>query len=77
MIKLILWALIFYYVIRVLFRFLFPFFIKYFIKNMLNKKTHSHSQYKEKKTGDTVLKYKKNKNIDPGGDYVDYEEIDK
>tara|TARA_S200000501_G_scaffold223938_1_gene210009 strand:+ start:2567 stop:2725 length:159 start_codon:yes stop_codon:yes gene_type:complete len=36
-----------------------------------NKKTN----YKKHRNGDTEVSYKKNQNIDPGGEYVDFEDL--
>ena len=33
------------------------------------------NKYKKHRNGDTEVSYKKNQNIDPGGEYVDFEDL--
>ncbi len=41
----------------------------------LNKKYNKKTNYKKHHAGDTEVSYKKDKNIDPGGEYVDFEDL--
>ena len=45
------------------------------IQKDLHKKSTKKDNYKQYQKGDTEVSYKKNKNVDPGGEYVDFEEL--
>ena len=73
-----------YYAIKVISRFLTPFLIRMFFRRVSKKfenemkKQKKSKKYKTQKKGNTILEYEEdNKNKDLGGDYVDYEELDK
>ena len=75
--KFILYAIVFYYCFLFITRFLVKFFLTRWI-NKVNKNIHQKqkkSTYKEHESGETVVQYKKDKNVDPGGDYVEFEDI--
>ena len=76
-VKFILYAIIFYYCFLFITRFLVKFFLTRWI-NKVNKNIHKKQKkptYKEHESGDTVVQYKKDKNVDPGGDYVEFEDV--
>ena len=80
-----------YYVIGFVSRLLAPFLIRMFVRRMsrkfeeqVKKANQSNDQntkkYKTRQKGKTIVEYedeKKEKKKDYGGDYVDYEEIEK
>ena len=76
MLKFLLYLIIIYYCVRLFFRLLTPFIIKKIFSrfsegsDLFNK----DSNLKKHKSGDTEVSYKKNKSVDPGGEYVDFEE---
>ena len=46
--------------------------------NKMNKNIYQKqkkSTYTEHKSGETVVQYKKDKNVDPGGEYVEFEDL--
>ena len=76
--KFILYAIVLYYCFIFLSRFLLRIFLKRWTSKLKKKfKTKQHvNPYKEQKKGETVVQYKKDDNVDPGGEYVDFEDID-
>ena len=78
MLKFFLFLIIFYYCVKFLFRLFLPFFVRnifFKIQKDINKKTRRQENYKKYSNGETEFSYKKDKNIDPGGEYVDFEEL--
>tara|TARA_Y100001968_G_C19422060_1_gene752312 strand:- start:1616 stop:1873 length:258 start_codon:yes stop_codon:yes gene_type:complete len=79
LLKFILYAIIIYYCILFFSRFLFRFLLKRwaykFHKKM--KQKSSSDYYKERKEGETVVQYKKQNRSksDPGGEYIDFEDL--
>ena len=77
MLKFLFSLIIIYYCLKLLLRFLAPFLLK----NMITKiqkdmsKKNKKTNYKQHRNGDTEVSYKKNQNIDPGGEYVDFEDL--
>ena len=41
----------------------------------LNKKGDEKNNYKKHHSGNTEVSYKEDKNIDPGGEYIDFEDL--
>lgn len=90
-IKAVLIGVAVYYVIGFVSRLLAPFLIRMFIRRMSRKfedkvknanrsNNHNTKKYKTHQKGKTIVEYedeKKEKKKDYGGDYVDYEEIEK
>ena len=76
MLKFLLYLIIIYYCVRFIFRFLTPFIIKKIFSNFSERSDlfKKDSHIKRHKSGDTEVSYKKDKNVDPGGEYVDFEE---
>jgi len=77
LLKFILYAIIIYYCFKFLSRLIVPFLLKRWMNQMkqnITKKTNNHD-YTERKSGETVVQYKKDDNIDPGGEYVDFEDL--
>lgn len=76
MLKFLLYLIIIYYCVRLLFRFLTPFIIKKIFSSFSERSDlfNKDSNLKKHKSGDTEVSYKKNKSVDPGGEYVDFEE---
>jgi len=79
----ILWTIIIYYVFSFCIRLIAPILVKLFFKKMTNNfnqnsrgSSTKRSDFVEREKGDTTVIYKKDKKVDPGGDYVDYEELD-
>jgi len=79
----ILWTILIYYIFSFCIRLILPILLKLFFKRMTNKfnknsrpSSTKSSSFSERREGDTTVIYKKNKKADPGGDYVDYEELD-
>ena len=79
LLKFILYAIIIYYCILFFSRFFLTFLLKRwaqkFQKNMKNQSNPNN--YKEHQEGETVVQYKKktNSKSDPGGEYVDFEDL--
>tara|TARA_Y100001968_G_C19428444_1_gene755708 strand:- start:2141 stop:2383 length:243 start_codon:yes stop_codon:yes gene_type:complete len=75
LLKFILYAIVIYYCIK----FLSRLFVSFFLKRLANKMTENikkkTNSYSEQKKGETVVQYKKDDNIDPGGEYVDFEDL--
>ena len=77
LLKLILYAVIFYYC----FIFLSRLIAGFFLKKWMNKIKKDFDQkpktdfYKKHHDDETEVSYKKDNNIDPGGDYVDFEDL--
>ena len=90
-IKAVLIGVAVYYVIGFFSRLLAPFLIRMFlrkvsrkfeenVKNANRPKNKKHKKYKTHQKGKTIVEYEddeKVKNKDYGGDYVDYEELEK
>ena len=90
-IKAVLIGVAVYYVIGFVSRLLAPFLIRMFVRRMsrkfeeqVNKANKSNNQnskkYKTRQKGKTIVEYEddeKEKKKDYGGDYVDYEELEK
>ena len=77
LLKFILYAIVFYYFFIFLSRFLAGFFLKRWmhkIKKDVEKKS-KNDNYKKQQKGDTEVSYKEDTNIDPGGEYVDFEDL--
>ena len=79
LLKFILYAIVIYYCILFFFRFLVRFFLKrwiYKFQNSMQEKSRSKN-YEEQNKGETVVQYKKDSNdkSDPGGEYVDFEDL--
>lgn len=76
MLKFLLYLIVIYYCVRMLFRFLTPFIIKKIFSRFTKSSDlfNKDSNFKRHNSGDTEVTYKKNKNVDPGGEYVDFEE---
>ena len=78
----ILWTVFIYYLFSFCARLLLPILLKFFFKRMTKKfnnksdTSNKHSDYTERNEGDTTVRYKKDKRVDPGGEYVEYEELD-
>ncbi len=75
----ILGVVFFLYALPVIIRFLLILFFKRWtdkIKKNIYKKANDEN-YKEHKDGETVVQYKKEKksNSDPGGEYVEFEDL--
>ena len=73
-----------YYTVKVISRLLAPFLIRMFFRRVSKKfenemkKQKKSKNYKTQKKGNTIVEYEEDKkNQDLGGDYVDYEELDK
>jgi len=79
LLKFILYALIIYYCILFFSRFIFKFLLtrlaNKFKKNM-ERNSHSNN-FAEHRKGETVVQYKKDNKTksDPGGEYVDFEDL--
>jgi len=90
-IKAVLVGVAVYYVIGFFSRLLAPFLIRIFlrkvsrkfeekIKNANRSKNNKHKKYKTHQKGKTIIEYEDDENVknkDYGGDYVDYEELEK
>ena len=50
------------------------FLLKRFMKHMQNR-SKKGSNYNSYQSGDTEVSYKKDKQVDPGGDYVEFEDV--
>tara|TARA_B100001250_G_C19591628_1_gene696610 strand:+ start:338 stop:589 length:252 start_codon:yes stop_codon:yes gene_type:complete len=50
------------------------FLLKRWMKNM-QRRSKQDVTYKSYQEGDTEVSYKKDKQVDPGGDYVDFEDV--
>ena len=79
LLKFILYAIIIYYVFIFFSRFIFSFFLKRWIKKN-NQNIHGNynsESYKEHKSGDTVVQYKKDdkKTSELEGEYIDFEDL--
>ena len=74
--RIILIALIIYYIARIIFRILTPILLNSFIKKMQNNQSYTESKKREE--GEITIENvpKKNKKNDNLGEYVDFEEID-
>ena len=76
--QVILYALLLYFFIITLAPVLVRFFFKRWI-NKVQKDLHKNSKrkdnYKKYQEGETEVSYKKDDNIDPGGEYVDFEDL--
>ena len=76
--QVILYAILLYFLFITLIPILARFFFKRWI-HKVQKDLHKQSKKKENYTkyheGDTEVSYKKDTNIDPGGEYVDFEEF--
>ena len=56
-----------------------PFFFKKMVSKMhkdLNRKGSEQNNYKKHRTGDAEVSYKEDNSIDPGGEYVEFEDLD-
>ena len=77
LLKFILYAVFFYYCFIFFSRVIARFFLTRWmnkIKKDFQSKSKEHD-YKKHHQGDTEVSYKKDNNIDPGGDYVDFEDL--
>ena len=78
MIKFLLYVILFYFCFKFLFRLIAPFLLKKMASKLqedLFKRTSNSSNFNKKKSGDTEVSYKKENDIDPGGEYVDFEDL--
>ena len=77
LLKFILYAVVFYYCFIFVSRFLVRFFFKKWMHKMQRdvKQKFKKDDYKKHRNGETEFSYQKDQSIDPGGDYVDFEEI--
>ena len=77
LLKFILYAIIIYYCCVFISRFLLGFFLRRLSRKVKEniKKQSEKTNYKEHTDGETVVTYKKEKEVDPGGDYVEYEDL--
>ena len=76
--QVILYAVLLYFLFITLIPILARFFLKRWVNKVqkdLHKQSKSHKNNKKYHNGDTEVSYKKDKNIDPGGEYVDFEEF--
>lgn len=81
-IKVIFWAIVIYYALKLIGRFLFPWILKRLVKKMTNNfqnfQNTAQENHNNKNAGDITIEYnntrKKNKSNDEG-EYVDFEEI--
>ena len=77
LLKFILYAIIFYYCFIFLSRLLAGFFLKRWMDN-IKKDLYSKPKkdnLQKQRVGDTEVSYKKDNDIDPGGEYVDFEDL--
>lgn len=76
--QVILYAILLYFLFITLIPILARFFLKRLIHKVqkdLHKKSKKKENYTKHHEGNTEVSYKKDKNIDPGGEYVDFEEF--
>ena len=76
--QVILYAILLYFLIINLIPILARFFLKRWMNKFhkdLDKKSKKKDDYAKYHYGDTEVSYKKDQNIDPGGEYVDFEEF--
>ena len=76
--QVILYAILLYFLIITLIPILARFFFKRWINKVhkdLHKQSKKKDDHKKYHDGDTEVSYKKDQNIDPGGEYVDFEEF--
>jgi hypothetical protein len=68
-----------YYLVPIITRFLLIYFFKRWSDKMKKNffKDNGQNKYQEHKDGDTVIQYKRERttNSDPGGEYVDFEDL--
>ena len=77
MLKFLLSLIIIYYCLKLLVRFIAPFLLKniiFKVQKDMNKRNKT-TNYRKHRNGDTEVSYTKNQNIDPGGEYVDFEDL--
>ena len=77
LLKFILYAVIFYYCFLFLSRYVLSFFLKKWVNKMnqnFNQKKKKNN-YQEHSQGETVIQYKDDKKVDPGGEYVEFEDL--
>jgi len=82
-IKIVFWAIVIYYVLKLAMRFLLPFILKRLAKKVLtnfeNMQGQAYNDAKKKKEGDVTIEYKDSKkkgnDLKNTGEYVDFEEI--
>ena len=67
----------FYFIMKFLFRILAPIFLKKLVSKMQKEryKKQKSENFKTHVDGDTEVSYKKDKSVDPGGEYVDFEDL--
>ncbi len=76
--QVILYSILLYFCIVIFAPIIGRFFFKSWINKIqkdLHKKSKQQDDYQQYNKGDTEVSYKKNKNVDPGGEYVDFEEL--
>ena len=76
--QVILYAILLYFLFVTLIPILARFFLNRWIHKFqkdLHQKSEKRENHKKYRNGDTEVSYKKDKNIDPGGEYVDFEEF--
>ena len=77
LLKFLFFAILAYYFFVFVSRFLLSFFLKRWVGKIKKNFNHQHKEkYHEKKKGETVVQYEKDSKIDPGGEYVDFEDIE-
>ena len=77
LLKFILYVILFYYAFIYISKKLINLFLKRWI-NKINKDLHkqsNRSNFQKHSNGETEFSHEKEKVVDPGGDYVDFEEI--
>ncbi|MAQ69862.1 MAG: hypothetical protein CMD23_02055 [Flavobacteriales bacterium] len=76
--QVVLYAILLYFLFVTFIPILARFFLKrwiYKVQKDLHKKSKNKDDRKKYHDGETEVSYKKDKNIDPGGEYVDFEEF--
>ncbi len=82
-IKILFWAIVIYYLLKLAMRFLLPFILKRLAKKVLSNfetmQGQAYSEAKKKKEGEVTIEYndsqKKGNGLKDKGEYVDFEEI--
>ena len=79
LLKFIFYSIVIYYLFVFFSRILFSFILKRWVNKVQKniKRKRDTDSYQEHQEGDTVVQYKQKKTVDsdPGGEYVDFEDI--
>ena len=76
--QVVLYSIILYFCILIFAPIVSRFFFKSWVNKIqkdLHQKSKKKDNYQQYNKGDTEVSYKKNQNVDPGGEYVDFEEL--